>query len=146
LAEARDAIERWRAAVEGIGEPVMEALADFGTGLVDVWQGEHGRALERLQTRLGRTLKLGAGLAIPWLLVAIALGELAAGQWEQARGRLEGLLPLIDGRDGWVTSYALGTLAEARRLLADRAAEATALQPRRAPSGSAIACSPRSPA
>jgi predicted ATPase/DNA-binding CsgD family transcriptional regulator len=128
LAEARDAIKGWRAAVEGVGEPVMEALADVGTALVDVWEGEPDRALERLQARLERTLKLGAGIAVPLLLIAISLAELATGRSEQARGRLEGLIPLVEGRDAWVTSYALGTLAEARRLGADGAAEATALQ------------------
>jgi predicted ATPase len=128
LAEAREAIKGWRAAVEGIGEPVMEALADFGTALIDVWQGEPDRAHERLQARLERALQLGAGIAVPLLLVGISLAELATGRSEQARGRLEGLIPLVEGRDAWVTSYALGTLAEARRLAADGGAEATALQ------------------
>ena len=49
FAEAREALERMRAAVAAIGEPVMEALADTFAELIDVWQGEPERALERLQ-------------------------------------------------------------------------------------------------
>jgi DNA-binding NarL/FixJ family response regulator len=97
-------------------------------GHVDVWQGEAGRALEYLQPRLERTLKLGVGTMVPWLLIAIAFAELAAGRLEQADERLEGLVALVEGRDLATTTWALCLLAEARRLLADEAAESTALQ------------------
>jgi predicted ATPase/DNA-binding CsgD family transcriptional regulator len=128
LAEERTAIERVRAAVEGIGEPVMEAIADYGLAFADVWQGEPERPLERLYLRVELTLKLGAGMVVPWILAAISFAELAAGRLEHARDRLESLVPLVEGRDGYITSWALGLLAEAHRLLADGAAEATALQ------------------
>jgi hypothetical protein len=127
LAEARDAVEWMRAALEGIGEPVMDAIADCGTAYADV-QGEPERALERLQGRLEHTLKLGAGVAVPWLLFGMSLADIAAGRAEQAAGGLEVLVPLIEGRENHFTSMALGWLAEARRLLADGAAEATALR------------------
>jgi predicted ATPase len=127
FSKARDAIERTRAALEGIGEPVLEALADLGAAFLDVWQGEPERPLEGLHERLERTLKLGAGLGVPWLLWAIAFAELAAGRPEHARGRLEGLVPLVRERESFLTSYALGLLAEARRLLSDPGAEAIAL-------------------
>ena len=65
FAEAREALERVRAAVAATGEPVFEAGADALMGLVDVWQGEPERPLERLPGRLERTLKLGAGIAVP---------------------------------------------------------------------------------
>ena len=106
----------------------MEAFADAWRALVDVWQGEPERALERLQGRLERTLKLGAGIAVPGLLTAIAFAELAAGRLEQARGRLEGWCR--SSRDATASSRRgrSGLLAEARRLLADGAAEATALE------------------
>src|SRR5262249_23565071 len=71
FAEARDAFERTRAAVEATGDPVHEALADAGRGRVETWQGEPERALGRLQSRLEQTLKLGAGNAT-WLLFGIA--------------------------------------------------------------------------
>jgi predicted ATPase/class 3 adenylate cyclase/DNA-binding CsgD family transcriptional regulator len=128
FAEARAALERQRAAVEGVGEPLIEAMADLGDAQIDVWQGEPERALKLLQSRLERALKLGAGLVVPYLLIEIAFAELDAGLFEQARGRLEGVVPLVEGRESYATSWALGLLAEARRLLADGAAEATAVQ------------------
>ena len=130
FAEAREAIERLRAAVADTGEPVFEAFADAFAGLVDAWQGEPERPLERLPARLERTLRLGAGIAVPYLLFAIAFAELAADRPEQARDRLEGLVALVEGRDAAMTTWALSLLAEAQRLLADEAAEATALAAR----------------
>jgi DNA-binding NarL/FixJ family response regulator len=126
LAEARDAIELQRAAVEAAGEPVMEAAADVCLALVDVWQGESERPLGRLERRLEHSMRLGAGIAVAWLAIAIAVAELASGRLEQARERLEGLVALVHGSEGYVTSWALCMLAEARRLLGDGAAEATA--------------------
>jgi predicted ATPase/DNA-binding CsgD family transcriptional regulator len=126
FAEALDTIERMRAAVGAMGDPVMEAMADHHAAFVDVWQGEPERALERLHRQLERTLKLGAGVAVPPLLFDMAYADLAAGRAEQARDQLEGLLPLVEGRFTFMTSYAGGLLAEAQRLLADDAAEATA--------------------
>ena len=128
FAEAHQAIERLRAAVADTGEPVFEAFADAFEGLVDVWQGEPERPLERLPARLERTLRLGAGNPVPYLLFAVAFAELAAGRPHQARDRLEGLVALVEGRDGGMTTWALSVLAESRRLLADEAAEATALE------------------
>jgi DNA-binding CsgD family transcriptional regulator len=127
-AEARDAVECVRAAVDTIGEPLMEGFADMLAGLVDVWQGDAALALERLQGQLERPLRFGAGIVVPWLLYAIALAELATGRFEQARGRLEALVPLVEGRDDFTTSWTLSLLAEAQRLLTDGAAEATALK------------------
>jgi DNA-binding CsgD family transcriptional regulator len=128
FAEARAALERERAAVEGVGEPLIEAMADLGDAWIDVWQGEPERALKLLQSRLERALKLGAGLVVPHLLIQIAFAELDAGRFEQARGRLEGVVPLVEGRESYTASWALILLAEARRLLADGAAESTAIQ------------------
>jgi len=67
---------------------------------------------------------------VPWLLIAIAFAELAAGRLEHARDRLEGLVALIEGRDAPGTLWALCLLAEAQRLLADDEAESTALRAR----------------
>ena len=78
--------------------------------------------------QLERTLKLGAGIAVPPLLFDIAFADLAAGPAEQARDRLEGLFRSSRGRFSSMMSYARGLLAEARWLLADGAAEATAAQ------------------
>lgn len=126
--EALDGIGHLRGALEGIGEPVQKALADFGDAFLDVWQGQPERPLEGLQRRLERTLKLGAGLGVPWLLWATAFAELATGRPERARGQLEGLVQLVEGRESFLTSYALGLLAETRRLLSDDAADAAALE------------------
>jgi predicted ATPase/DNA-binding CsgD family transcriptional regulator len=127
LSEARDAVQRARAANASDGQ-VIEALADFNTAVIDIWQGEPERSLSRLEDQLERTLKRGAELLVPMLLAAIAWAELASGQHEQACDRLEALVPLIEGRDIFDTSWALCLLAEARRVLMDDAAEATALR------------------
>jgi predicted ATPase/DNA-binding CsgD family transcriptional regulator len=126
--EACDATERMQAAVEGVVDPAVQAFAEAGPALTDIWQGEAERALERLHVQLEHTLKLGAGVAVPMLLAATAWAELAGGRLEQARGRLEHLISLVEGRDVYSTSWALYLLAEARRLLPDSAAEATALK------------------
>ena len=131
LAEARDGVERLRAALSGIGEPVLEGFADTWMGCVEVWQGEPECALERLEVRLERTLTLGAGAALPGLITEIAFAELTIGRAEQARDRLEALVPLIEGRDNFVMSWALWFLAEARWQLADSQVEATAVRAQR---------------
>ena len=128
LFEARDAAKRARAAVSAVGEPNMEAIADVNTAFVDIWEGAPETALAHLKESLDRTLKLGAGLAVPWLLTTIAWAELATVRHTQARDRLEAVVPLIEGRDTLLTSWAVGLLAEARRLLGDGdAADAGAL-------------------
>jgi predicted ATPase/DNA-binding CsgD family transcriptional regulator len=126
IAEARDAIARARAALAGSSEPFTEAVADYGTATLDVWQGEPERALERLHARLQRTVELGVRNAVAWLLSGIAFAELAIARPEQARDRLEGLWSLVKEREGFFSSSVPGLLAEAQRLLADPAAEATA--------------------
>jgi predicted ATPase/DNA-binding CsgD family transcriptional regulator len=127
FSQARDAAERMRAAFEGV-DVLGEAFPEVGLALADIWQGEPGRALERLHGQLERALQLGVGIVVPALLASSAFAELAAGRAEQARDRLEGLVPIIEGRDAYGTSWALWLLAEARRLLTDDTAEATALQ------------------
>ena len=128
LAEARNAAVQMRAAIEGVGEPLVEILADFGLGYIDVWEGEPERSLERLHRRLESALKLGAGFGVPYLLVVIAFAELAAGRLAQARDRLQAVVPLVEGRVSYASSWALGLLAEARRLLGDGDAKSTALE------------------
>src|SRR5262249_4078059 len=63
--EARDDAERARAAVSAVGSPTIEACADFATATIDIWEGQPERAIARLQDRLDRSLKLGAGLLVP---------------------------------------------------------------------------------
>src|SRR4051794_31426919 len=128
FAEARAAAERLRAAAQGVDEAFGEAFAEMELALVDTWQGHAERPLSRLPGQLERALKLGAGIAVPGLLVATGLAELGAGRVEQARVRLEGVLPLIEGRDVYGTAWAVCLLAEARRLLEDESAEETALE------------------
>jgi predicted ATPase/DNA-binding CsgD family transcriptional regulator len=131
LREARDSVGRMRAAVEEVGEPVIEAWADTCEALVDVWEGAHQAALGRLDGQLERALTLGAGMVVPMLLGALAFAQFAAGRLEDARGRLEGMVALVQGRQGYATSWALSLLAETQRLLADdAAARATASRAR----------------
>jgi class 3 adenylate cyclase/DNA-binding CsgD family transcriptional regulator len=126
LVEARDAAKRTHAAVEAVGEPLTEALADLALGVIDVWEAKPERALERLNRQLERAMTQGAGSAVPLLLGAIAVAELTLGRLDEARGRLEGVVPLLEGRWAYAASWALGLLAEALRLQADDAAEPTA--------------------
>jgi hypothetical protein len=126
LSDARDAVEQTRAAYEGIGSPPQVALAEYGLAFVETMQGETEQALERLARQLETTVKVGGGLAVPFLLDGIAFAELAAGRLESARRRLEALLHALGGRDSFVTWHAHGLLADAQRLLSDDAAEGTA--------------------
>jgi predicted ATPase/DNA-binding CsgD family transcriptional regulator len=123
--EAHDAVA-WMRAVNAIEEPIVDGWADAWLALLEIWGGEPERALERLEGQLAHVLKLGAGMVVPLLSAEMAFAELAAGRLGQASNRLHGLLPLVEGRAGYITSWAWGLLAEARRLLGDDAADATA--------------------
>ena len=109
--EARQATAQLRAAVEPVGEPVMEALADHFTAFADVWQGEPARALEHQRASLERALTLGAGSVVPWLIYDVAFAELALGRPEHARDALADMLPLVEGRIAFGTAWALCLLA-----------------------------------
>jgi predicted ATPase/DNA-binding CsgD family transcriptional regulator len=126
LAEARLAAERTRAAVEVVGDPLMEASADFCLGLADTWQGRPLGTLERLNRRLERAITQGAALWVPGLLTALALAELSLGRLEEARGRLDAVVPLVEGRWASIATWALGVLAEVCRMQGDGDAEPTA--------------------
>jgi predicted ATPase/DNA-binding CsgD family transcriptional regulator len=128
LVEARNAMDRVRAALDAVGEPVVEALADHHTAFIDTWQGNSANARAWLPERLERAVHFGAGMVVPWLTFELALAELASDRPKQARNRLEGLVPLVQGRDGLCTSWTLGVLAITQRLLADPSAETTALE------------------
>jgi DNA-binding CsgD family transcriptional regulator len=65
---------------------------------------------------------------VPWLLLTMALAELATDRVAEARDRLAGLVALVAERDNFATSWALCLLADARRLLGDGLAEAAALE------------------
>jgi DNA-binding CsgD family transcriptional regulator len=103
-------------------------MADTITAQIYFWEGQPGRALTCLQEGLERSLILGAGAIVPVLLFFTAWAEHAGGRHRQACDRLEALLPLIEGRELFITSLALWLLADGRRLLADGDAEATALR------------------
>jgi predicted ATPase/DNA-binding NarL/FixJ family response regulator len=126
FAEAREAAERSGAAVEAVGEPFFAALTDQCLGNIDVYEGEPARALERLERRLEQAVKLGVGFAVGQLSALIAFAELAADRSDEARRRLENLVPLIEGRASYIATWALCFLAEALRLQADADAEPTA--------------------
>jgi predicted ATPase/DNA-binding CsgD family transcriptional regulator len=128
VAEAREAAERMRLAVEDIGESFREAYVDIIHAYVDIWQGDSEPAIERLLLRLEEALRLGAGSVVAGLLLVIAFGELAAGRLTQARDRFEGLIALIEGRDTGLIGLALIYLSDIRRLLGEEAAETAALE------------------
>lgn len=130
FAEARDALERMLATVEGVADPSTDAFADICLGLMEVWSGGAERALERLHAQLERSLKLGTRVVLPMVIVTIGFAELAAGRFAEARNRLDGLLELVRERDAYSTLWCLCVLAEARRMLGDDAAEATAAEAR----------------
>ena len=67
LAEARNAVVPMRAAIEGVGEPLVEILADLGLGYIDVWEGEPERSLERLPAaRTPSSSAPGSACRISW--------------------------------------------------------------------------------
>jgi predicted ATPase/class 3 adenylate cyclase/DNA-binding CsgD family transcriptional regulator len=128
MAEARDAAKRMHAAVDAVGDPLAEASADCVLGLIDVYEGAFDRALERLNSRFERAITEGVALMVPLLLTVIGLAELSIGRLDDARGRLEALLPLVEGRWPSMTAWALEVLAEALRLLGDDGAASRAQQ------------------
>ena len=128
LEEALMALERGHELWKDICGPAQDGLVDYARGLIETWQGRPQAAIERLSAQLERALKHGAGFAVPWLLEGLAYAELGAGRPGAARGWLERLLDLLNGREGWSLSRALGLLAEAQRLLGDPGAESTALR------------------
>src|SRR5262249_50836044 len=128
LSEARDAVERNRAAVNAVGEPGLEGMADMLAAHIDTLEGAPERALTCLHEALERSLMLGAGAIVPPLLLFTAWAEHAGGQHKQACDTLESLLPMTEGRELFITGWALYLLADGRRLLGDGDAEATALR------------------
>jgi predicted ATPase/DNA-binding CsgD family transcriptional regulator len=128
ISEAREASDRIRAAMNAGDDPFNEGHADAITASVDISQGEPDRAIERLEGRLERALKLGLGLVVPILMVSIAYAEYAGGRQQEARDRLKAILPLIEGRDSYTASWGLCRLAEVLRLQADGGSEQTALR------------------
>jgi predicted ATPase/DNA-binding CsgD family transcriptional regulator len=130
MAECREAAERTQAAVQAVGDPLMESVADYCLGVADVWQGMPERAAERLNSRLERAMAQGAAYAVPPVLAGIGQAELNLGRLEDARNRMEGLVPLVEGRWEFAWALALGILAEALRLQADDNAEHVARRAR----------------
>jgi len=112
--------------VAGIGESFREAYADVVLAAVEVWQGDPERAIERCLLGLEDAIRLGAGSVVPLRLLHAGLGEVVTGRLVQARDRLEGLVAVLEGRDTHLTAWTLLFLCDARRLLGDEAAEATA--------------------
>jgi predicted ATPase/DNA-binding CsgD family transcriptional regulator len=127
VSEARDSIARGRAATAA-GDTMMECITTVILAVIDIREGEPERTLARLEVELEHALKLGAQGAVPFLVTSIACAELAAGRPKEACEKLEGVLPLVEGRVLFATSWSLWLLAEARRLLDDSAAEGTAVQ------------------
>jgi predicted ATPase/DNA-binding SARP family transcriptional activator len=130
FAQAHDSLKRMLAAVDGVGDPTTEANADICVAFMEIWEGEPERALERLQVTLDRALTYCSAVLFPMLMVAMSTADLAAGRCAEARDRLAGILPLIEGRDGYGTTWALCVLAEAQRMLGDESAETTAANAR----------------
>ena len=110
---AREYLLRALRAAEG---PLYLALADSELGALDVFQGAPERGLERMRPRLEVTATLGAGLAVPSLLLRIALAEIGVGRLDDARGRCEGLISTLEGRNHYTGGWALVLLAEVWRL------------------------------
>ena len=127
LPEARDSIARAQAAAAA-GDTMYKFITSVILAAIDVREGEPERTLARLEVDLEHALKVGAQGAVPFLVTAIAYAELAAGRPKEACEKLEGVVPLVEGRVLHATAWSLWLLAEARRLLDDSAAEETAVQ------------------
>lgn len=126
LDEAAAAAARAHAALTEVVEPIQSSAADALAGLTDVWAGRHEHALACLPGRLEWALRLGAGLSAPFVMGALGFAELAAGRLDEAGERLAGLAALAQGRNAFISAFALNWLAETQRLLGDGAAAETA--------------------
>jgi predicted ATPase/DNA-binding CsgD family transcriptional regulator len=126
--DARDAAHRQRASGDGFDEVLSAATAATSLAFADAWQGQGDRALELVTTQLNNVQRLGAVTVIPRLMLAGAIAELATGRVEQARDRLDQLVPRVQDRDLYSTAWALALLASALAILGEETAEATALR------------------
>jgi predicted ATPase/DNA-binding CsgD family transcriptional regulator len=130
LPEAREMLAAALAAEDAGDEPVIEAWNDAQVALIDILEGHPEQALERLLARLDHVIETGAGLAIPALLTWASWAEISSGRLEEARQRLEVVIPIVDGRDCLLSLWANWHMAETLRLLADEGAEAAAARTR----------------
>jgi len=110
----RDLLDRALATATDVGEPVIEGLAVAFLAATDVDRGDPERGLERADACLARMLEVGAGMAVPFLLTAMARAHLALGQLDEARATA---LPAVETPAFvYVTAWALIVLAEVERL------------------------------
>ncbi len=119
LADGRAYMERARAFSDAVGEPVFAGVADAQLGLLDTLGGEPQRGLDRILPRLDRALSAGAGRTIPHLIIQAGAAEIALGQLDAGRRRLEIAIPPIEDKDVFLAGWALSILADAQRQLHD---------------------------
>ncbi|HET6830738.1 MAG TPA: LuxR C-terminal-related transcriptional regulator, partial [Solirubrobacterales bacterium] len=128
--EARDAVSHVHRALDGTGDPVMEAYADFVLAWTDLHQDDPDRALERLENRLELTLRNGGALPVPIIHYGIGYAELAADRPECVPGRLEPLVAMIETLDAFGASLNLCVIADSLRILGDDGAGRAAARAR----------------
>ncbi len=116
-----------REVAQEVGDPVLQALVDADSGLLEMQRGDGEAALATLLQRLETILTEGAGVAWPTLVTSTGLVELSCGHLAEARDRLQGLIDVVGERDPFHASWAYAGLAHAQRLLGDpHAADAAA--------------------
>ncbi len=122
VAEGRANLERSVAVADAVGEPVLAGIADAELGLLDTLQGEPQQGLDRILPRLERAMSVGAGMTIPHLLIEAGAAEIALGELDAGRQRLEIAIPPIEDKDVFLAGWALSILADAQRQLDNPAA------------------------
>ena len=100
LDEAREAAERVRVAHAGVWDPVASGAGEAVSALADLWSGRPDLVLERVPRQLERAVQRGAGMIVPLLMNVLGQAELATGQLEPARERLQSVVALTEGRMG----------------------------------------------
>ena len=131
-AQVSEYSERALGFARAAGEPTTEALAQGWLARFELATGNPEAALERMQATHARLIAAGAGLALGYTVVWLALAQAGVGNLDDARAALEQVV--ASGMDqGWALAVGTMDLADILRVSGQpdaaegRAAEALAI-------------------
>jgi predicted ATPase/class 3 adenylate cyclase/DNA-binding CsgD family transcriptional regulator len=122
LERRRTELERGLAASAEIGELVSEGFGTAWLGLVEVWSGAPGRALERLERCLERLVIAGVGAPIAAVQGTLGVAQAGLGHKEEARATLREVVERDADGLSFRLSESLSSLAALERQARDLAA------------------------